>query len=231
MKICEMNPSVRPYERLEEYGVSALSDDELLAIVLRNGTKGKSSKEVAAQILAELSDSEGLSGLHDLTINELASFEGVGRVKAIQLLACLEIGRRSLRPNSSFRCQFINSEYAIRFFEERMSFLPQEEIQVVSLDAQNRLISCDVIGKGGISGVGVCERELFRFAVKTNAAGVILAHNHPSGDPTPSHDDTESTWRIMKCGAMIGIEVVDHIIVGRGLSVSMKKDGFMEVFE
>ena len=231
MKICEMSPTIRPYERLEEFGVQALSDEELLAILLRNGTKGKSSKEIASQILSDLRNEDGLCGLRDYTASELASFEGVGRVKAIQIIACLEIGRRSIRTCSWERQQFLNDEAAIHFFEERMSFLPQEEIHVVSLDAQKKMISCDVVGKGGISGIAVCERELFRVAVKANAAGVILAHNHPSGDPTPSRDDIEATWRLMKCGEMIGIEVVDHIIVGRGLSVSMRKDGFMEVYE
>lgn len=229
MKISEMNPSIRPYERLVEFGVEALSDEELLAILLRNGTKGKSSKEIASQILSSLSPDEGLNGLRMLTVRELASFDGVGRVKAIQMLACMELGRRSFRSYPIDRHRFLNDQNAISFFEERMSFLPSEEIQVVTLDVQKKLISCDVIGRGGIGGVGFCERELFRTAVKVNAAGLILAHNHPSGDPTPSHEDIEATWHLMKCGEMIGIEVVDHIIVGRGLSVSMKKDGFMEV--
>lgn len=229
MKISEMSPSVRPYERLEEFGVEALSDEELLAIVLRNGTKGKSSKDIASQILSELPDKSGLFGLHDLSVQELSAFDGVGRVKAIQIVACLELGRRSMRAFSNERTQFLDNGIAVKFFEDRMAFLSSEELQVVFLDTQKRMLACEVIGRGGISGVGMHEREVFRMAVKSNAAGLILAHNHPSGDPTPSREDIEATWRLMECGEMIGIEVIDHIIVGRGLSVSMKKDGFMEV--
>ena len=229
MKISEIQPALRPYERLEQYGSEALSDEELLAIILRTGTKGRSSKEIALELLSGLSPQDGICGLRKLTLSELSNFEGVGRVKAIQILACLELGKRSMACYHWEKVRFLSNEIAISYFEGKMSFLEQEEVHAVFLDTQKGLISSDLIGKGNLNGVGMCVREVFRIAVKVNAAGIILAHNHPSGDPTPSPEDIETTKRLLECGQMMGIEFVDHIIVGRGLSISMRREGYMEV--
>lgn len=229
MKISELHPSVRPYERLETYGAESLSDEELLAIVIRSGTKGKSSKDIASQLLSNAENPEGLSGLYKLTLKELADHEGVGRVKAIVLKACLELGRRSFMICGGLnRIQLLSCDIASAYFEEKMAFLDSEEVQVALLDNQHGLISHHVVCKGSVNGVGLCFRELFRMAVKENAAGLILAHNHPSGDPTPSEEDIETTVSLQKSGKLIGISVIDHIIVGRGISFSMLKNGLME---
>ncbi|MBP5417557.1 MAG: DNA repair protein RadC [Clostridiales bacterium] len=229
MKISELHPSVRPYERLESYGAESLSDEELLAIVIRSGTKGKSSKDIASQLLSNIDNPDGLCGLYKLTLKELADQEGVGRVKAIVLKACLELGRRSyMRYGSQSRIRLLTSDVASGYFEEKMAFLETEEVHVALLDNQQSLISHHVICKGSVNGVGLCFRELFRMAVKANATGLILAHNHPSGDPTPSEEDIETTLNLKKSGELIGISVVDHIIIGRGISFSMLKNGLME---
>lgn len=229
MKICEIQPALRPYERLEQYGSEALSDEELLAIILRTGTKGRSSKDIAMNLLSKLSPQDGISGLRKLTLSELSDFEGVGRVKAIQISACLELGKRSMSFTHWEKVRFLTNEIAISYFEGKMSFLEQEEVHAVFLDTQKGLISSDLIGKGNLNGVGMCIREVFRIAVKVNAAGIILAHNHPSGDPSPSQEDIDTTRRLLECGQMMGIEFIDHIIVGRGISISMKREGYMEV--
>ena len=219
MKISELHPSLRPYERLETYGAEALSDEELIAIVIRNGSKGKSSKDIASQLLSNSDNPDGLCGLYKFSLKELSEQEGVGRVKAIVLKACLELGRRSvLTYGCNNRLQFLTSEIAEAFFEEKMAFLETEEC----------LISHHVICKGSVNGVGLCFRELFRMAVKANASGLILAHNHPGGDPTPSEEDIETTAKLINSGKLIGISVVDHIIIGRGISFSMLKNGLME---
>ena len=229
MRISEIQPAQRPYERLEQFGSEALSDEELLAIILRTGTKGRSSKEIALDLLSRLSPQDGICGLRKLTLSELSNFEGVGRVKAIQILACLELGKRSMSCSHWEKVRFLSNEIAISYFEGKMSFLEQEEVHAVFLDTQRGLISSELIGKGNLNGVGMCVREVFRIAVKVNAAGIILAHNHPSGDPSPSTDDIDTTRRLLECGQMIGIELIDHIVVGRGLSISMRREGYMEV--
>ena len=229
MKISELHPSVRPYERLELFGAEALSDEELLAIVLRTGTKGKSSKEIASQLLSSKENPDGLVGMFALSLQELAAQEGVGRVKAIVLKACMELGRRSMMAyGSNRRLQFLSCEIATGFFVEKMAFLETEEVHVAFLDNQQGLISHEVLGRGSVNGVGLCFRELFRLAVKVNAKGLILAHNHPGGDPTPSDEDIETTKKLQRSGLLIGIHVIDHIIIGRGISFSMLKNGYME---
>ncbi|MBO4928662.1 MAG: DNA repair protein RadC [Clostridiales bacterium] len=228
MKISDLHPSVRPYERLEQYGAEALSDEELVAIVIRNGTKGKSSKEIASKLLSSPDIPEGLPGLYRLSLEELALQEGIGRVKAIVLKACLEIGRRCLFSGSGEQVRFLSEEIARQFFEEKMAFLETEEVHAAFIDSQKRLIKHEVVCKGSINGVGLSMREVFRTAVRVNASGLILAHNHPSGEVEPSIEDIAATKLLQNNGKMIGVDVIDHIIVGRGTSVSLLSQGLME---
>ena len=228
MKICELNPSVRPYERMEQYGATALSDEELLAIIIRTGMKGMSSKEIAANLLSSKQLINGISDLQRMTVAELSEFEGIGRVKAIVIKACMELGRRSMLSNSRQAIRFCNDETAKRFFEEKMAFLESEEMQAVYVDTQKRMILHETIGKGGINHVDFFVREVFRTAVRVNADGLILAHNHPGGSLDASDEDKTMTSLLVQCGQMLGIEVIDHIIVVKGASISMKNLGLME---
>ena len=229
MKMKELHPSVRPYERMESSGAEALSDEELLAIIIRTGTKGRSAKEIASQILSSENNPDGLSGLNQLSISELTDIDGVGRIKAIMIKASLEMGKRSVTAFSNDnRVRFLSEEIACRYFQEKMSWLDTEEVQVVYLDTQKRLIAHHVLCKGTLNSVGVSNREVFRIAVKVNAAALILAHNHPSGDAKPSEEDVQATKELQKSGQLIGIDVIDHIVVGRGVSISMLKNGYME---
>ncbi len=230
MKMREMNPSIRPYERLETYGAEALSDEELLAIMIRTGTKGCSARDVASRLLSQSAFASGLGGLSKVSLEELSEMSGIGRVKAIQLKACFEIGRRAFAENCPIEeSQFNNTEMAQKYFEGKMSFLESEEVHVALLNVKNRLIAHDVICRGGINNLSFIAKELFRLAVRTNASGVIIAHNHPSGDVTPSKEDVETTTKLIESGKTIGIEILDHIIVGQGRSVSMMNEGLMEV--
>ena len=229
MKMKELHPSVRPYERLESSGAEALSDEELLAIIIRTGTKGISAKEIAAMILSSENAPNGLFSLNQLSLSELSDIDGVGRIKAIMIKASLELGKRSAMSFSDDdRIRFLSEDIACRYFQERMSWLDTEEVHVAYLDTQKRLIAHHVMCKGSLNTVGVCNREVFRIAVKVNAAALILAHNHPSGDAKPSEDDIKATKDLQKSGQLIGIDVLDHIIVGRGVSDSMLKNGYME---
>ncbi|MBR2750212.1 MAG: DNA repair protein RadC [Clostridiales bacterium] len=228
MKMCEMNPCIRPYERLEEFGAESLSDEELLAILVRSGTKGKSAKDIATEVLSQVNLRDGLNGLSSITLEELSALEGIGRVKAILIKACVEIGRRCAMQTSLMdKVQFVSSDVAKSFFAAKMTFLESEEVHVALLDAKKHLIAHDVVSKGGLSSISFISKELFRMAVRVNAAAMIVAHNHPSGDPTPSEEDVETTRDLVHCGLMIGIEVVDHIIVGRGLSISLQELGLL----
>ena len=228
MKMCELSPTSRPYEKLEQYGASVLSDEELLAIVLRTGMKGKSSLDIANMLLSSPEMSYGLQGIQMMTVAELSQYEGIGRVKAIGLKASLELGRRCMTTNGIEPVRFLTSERAMDYFEEKMAFLESEEVHAVYVDAQKRLILHETICKGSINCVGVCMRELFRTAVRVNAYGMIIAHNHPGGILDISEEDVSATRIAVKNGNLIGIEVIDHIIVADRSSISMKKLGYME---
>lgn len=222
----ELPLSSRPYERLEECGEKSLSDAELLAILIRNGSAGCSSLELAQKVLLMDSRGEGLSFLRDLSIEELRACKGVGRVKAITLKAAMEIGRRSMRIDPFWKnMQIGGPKDAITIFENEMTHLKKEEVHTLLLDTRHRVIRHVTISSGGLASAGIYPRELLREAIKANAAAFVLAHNHPSGDPKPSPDDIATTKALQKAADLIGIELVDHIVVGHGSCVSLKELG------
>ena len=222
----ELPLSSRPYERLEECGEKSLSDAELLAILIRNGSSGCSSLELAQKVLLMDSRGEGLSFLRDLSIEELRACKGVGRVKAITLKAAMEIGRRSMRIDPFWKnMQIGGPKDAMTIFENEMTHLKKEEVHTLLLDTRHRVIRHVTISSGGLASAGIYPRELLREAIKANAAAFVLAHNHPSGDPKPSPDDIATTKALQKAADLIGIELVDHIVVGHGSCVSLKELG------
>jgi len=222
----ELPVSSRPYERLEECGEKSLSDAELLAILIRSGSTGCSSLELAQKILLMDSRGEGLSFLRDLSIEELRACKGLGRVKAITLKAAMEIGRRSMHIDPFWKnLQIGGPKDAISIFENEMIHLKKEEVHMLLLDTRHRVIRHITISSGGLASAGIYPRELFREAIKANAAAFVLAHNHPSGDPKPSPDDIATTKSLQKAAELIGIEMVDHIVVGHGSSASLKELG------
>lgn len=222
----ELPLSSRPYERLEECGEKSLSDAELLAILIKNGSAGCSSLELAQKILMMDSRGEGLSFLRDLSIEELRECKGLGRVKAITLKAAMEMGRRSMRIDPFWKnMQIGGPKDAITIFENEMTHLKKEEVHTLLLDTRHRVIRHVTISSGGLASAGIYPRELLREAIKANAAAFVLAHNHPSGDPKPSPDDIATTKALQKAADLIGIELVDHIVVGHGSCVSLKELG------
>ena len=222
----ELPLSSRPYERLEESGEKSLSDAELIAILIKNGSAGCSSLELAQKILMMDSRGEGLSFLRDLSIEELRECKGLGRVKAITLKAAMEMGRRSMRIDPVWKnMQIGGPKDAITIFENEMTHLKKEEVHTLLLDTRHRVIRHVTISSGGLASAGIYPRELLREAIKANAAAFVLAHNHPSGDPKPSPDDIATTKALQKAADLIGIELVDHIVVGHGSCVSLKELG------
>ncbi len=220
--------SSRPYERLETYGAQALSDVELIAIILRNGSTGLSSVELASELLALDSRKEGLSFLRDFSLEELRRSKGMGRVKAITIKAALEIGRRSMLQEPFWKNKQITCPQDSKvFFENMMVNLVKEEVHALLLDTRHRVIRHTVISSGGLASTGIFPREIFREAIKANAAAIVIAHNHPSGDPKPSPDDIATTNSLDKSANLLGISLIDHIIIGRGTSSSLKELGFL----
>ncbi len=227
-RIKDIPRTQRPYERMEQAGAAALSDVELLSILIRSGRSGENSLELAQRVLELDTSGQGMSFLYGIAREELISIPGIGRVKATQLLAAAELGRRAgMRSDASDRVRISSPEDVAGLLSGEMSHLPREELRVVCLDVRNRLIRTIRVSEGGLFAAVVSPRDLFREVIKTNASGVILAHNHPSGDPEPSREDTDSTRRMVQAGEMLGIRVLDHLVIASGGQVSLRKRGLM----
>ena len=212
----------RPRERLEHYGAGALSSAELLAIILRVGTGGENVVRVAERLLARF---EGLPGLAQATVSELCQEKGIGQAKAVQIKAALEFGRRLLVTAPHERPQMRSPADAANLLMAEMSLLPQEHLRTVLLDTRNRVLSIPTIYVGSLNTAQVRVGEMFREAIRANCAGMIVVHNHPSGDPTPSPEDVQVTRMIVEAGSLLNIDVLDHLIIGRQRFVSLKERG------
>lgn len=218
----ELTPADRPREKLARHGAAALGDNELVALVLASGAPGRDALAIANDLL---SHRDGLHGLARSGVDELAGRPGVGRVKAAQLVAAIELGRRTMvqapRARLSLRTPYEAAAHLMPAFGTR----PVEHFGVVLLDSRHRVLRTAVLAVGGLNGAVVQPREVFREAALGAAAAVIVFHNHPSGDPSPSPDDVELTRRLVAAGTLMGIDVVDHVIVGDGRYCSFKEMG------
>ncbi len=215
--------SERPYEKCLEYGESILSDSELLAVILRSGSHGESAVELARRILS-LPASTGLSGLCHVSIAELTSIRGIGKVKAIQLKCIAELSRRMARERTREGICFHDPHSIADYYMEDYRHEEQEKVLLIMLDTKNRLIAQQVISMGTVNASLISPREIFVAALKHRAVSIILLHNHPSGNPTPSHDDILLTERIARCGEMLGISLLDHIIIGDQKALSLREE-------
>lgn len=213
----------RPRERLARLGSHVLSDAELLAVLLRtgDGRSRRSALDLAAEMLSR---GGGLRFLARATLEELAGFRGIGLAKAVEIKAALELGRRVARDGAQ-RVRLASPEEAGDFLLEELRWAERETFQVVILDPRCQVLGVETVAVGAADGVAVHPREVFRPAIRRNATAVILAHNHPSGDPAPSADDVGLTRRLVAAGRIIGIDVLDHLIVGDGCFVSMRRLG------
>lgn len=215
----------RPYEKLEQQGARSLSDAELIAILLQSGLAGATAVEIANQLLSNLN---GLSGVYEASIEEICQIKGIGRVRAIRLKAAFEIGNRHLNSRrEEIRPALRRPDDIVQLMEPELRYLNREEFHIILLDIRQRMIRKIKISRGGLAAAVIFPRDIFREAVKANAAAVILVHNHPSGDAEPSPADLESTRKLMEIGQMMGVPVVDHLIVGAQGSISMKERGLI----
>lgn len=212
----------RPRERLARLGPAALSTAELLAIVLRTGVGGENALLVASRLLARYN---GLAGLARASLSELVAERGLGLAKASQLQAALELGRRLTVASPEERLQIRTPADAAAMLLAEMSHLEQEHFWVLFLDTRNRVLGSEPIYKGSLNQSQVRIGEVFREAVRRNCAAVIVAHNHPSGDPAPSPEDVAVTRDLVAAGKLLGIELIDHLIIGHGRWVSLRERG------
>jgi DNA repair protein RadC len=221
-RITDLEETDRPRERLAEYGPQVLSDAELLAILLRTGIPGENAVQVGQRLLKMLG---GLRGVHQAPFLELCGQKGVGPAKAAQLKAAIEVGRRMTTLNPEERSAIHCPADAAALVSYEMSLLVQEELRVFLLDTRNRVISIEMVYRGSLNSSQVRIAELFKNAIRSSAASIIIVHNHPSGDPTPSPEDVAITRAIVNAGKLLDIPLLDHIVIGRGIFVSLKDRG------
>jgi DNA repair protein RadC len=232
LRIQDLGESDRPRERLVRLGAQALSNAELVAILMRTGTRGLSALDVAHRVLSlgreGLLPAEepepGLRHLVTLTLEQLERVPGVGLAKAVQLKAAVELGRR-VATSQSARTSVRSPRDVSTLVMEEMRFLDREQFRIVLLDAKNHVLGVRVVSVGSLSSSIVHPREIFKEAIARSSAAIILVHNHPSGDPTPSREDVEVTRRLVEAGRLLGIEVLDHVVVGDNKYVSFKEKG------
>jgi DNA repair protein RadC len=215
-RIKDIELSQRPRERLEQYGAGVLNDAELLAIVLRVGMKGASAVQIGQRLLFLF---EGLGGLQRATIQELCQVEGVGLAKAVQIKAAIEVGRRISRLKPKERVIISSPQDVADQVQYKMVGLEQEELWVLLLDSRNHHIRTEQLYRGSLNSSSVRLAEIFKAGIRHNAAALIIVHNHPSGDPSPSPEDVHLTRMLIEAGQLLELPILDHIIVGmRGIS-------------
>ncbi len=221
-KISEGDPDVMPRERLELSGPEALDDHELIAILLRTGTAQEGVLRLSQRLLRE---SGGFVGMQRRDFRELLEFGGLGPAKAATLKAALEIGRRVARLPIEERPAISSPEDVVDLIGYEMAALEQEQLRVVLLDTKNRIIRVTMVYQGSVNEASVRIAELFREAVRANAVSLIMVHNHPSGDPTPSSADVALTVEVVAAGKLLDIRVLDHLVIGQARHVSLKRLG------
>lgn len=222
LRIKELPASEMPRERLRAFGPGALSDAELLAILLRVGVTGVNVKELAQQLLVEY---RGWSGLLRVDYQTLCRRHGMGDAKTATLKAALEIGRRMLLTEHEERFQIKSPTDAANLLMLEMGHLDQEHLRTILLDTKNRVQAINTIYVGSVNAAMIRVGEVFKEAIRWNSPAVIIAHNHPSGDPTPSPEDVQVTRQIVEAGQLLDIEVLDHLVIGQSRYVSLRERG------
>lgn len=226
MIIREMPESERPREKLMQHGSASLANRELIAILLGSGTKEKSALKIADELL--VLRGSGLRDLCYLTAADLSKIKGIGTAKASVLLAAIELGKRLAAETKTNVRRISEISDVLDICMQRMRYYKKEYFNALLLNSKGEIISEENISVGDLSGSIVHPREAFFEAVNRSAAAVIFVHNHPSGDPAPSSEDIAVTRRLCEAGNILGIKVFDHVIIGDGLHVSLKAEGYIE---
>ena len=220
--IKDLDQNERPRERLAKMGAQVLSTAELLAVLLRVGVEGENAIQLGQRLLK---DFNGLTGLQQATFSEICNQHGIGKAKAAQIKAAIDLGRRLAIKSTEDRVIVHSPEDAADMVQYEMSSLEQEQLRVLLLNTRNHILGVRTIYQGSLNSSQVRVGELFRPAIRENAAAIIVVHNHPSGDPSPSPDDVAITKAIIKAGKLLDIQVLDHLIIGRGRFISLNRRG------
>jgi len=226
MQIKALPKTERPVEKACSQGIEALSNAELLAMIIHTGTKNKSAIRLGEDVLSAFPD--GLSGLGDCCLQELMTLDGIGSTKACRILGAVELGKRIAAASARERLSIRRSDDIAKLFMEDLRYEKKEHFKSLLLSAKGDIISIEHISTGELSSTVVHPREVFSMAVRKSAAAVVFVHNHPSGDAMPSQEDVETTRRLTDCGVLLGIRVLDHIIIGDGYFSSMKEMGYIK---
>lgn len=221
-RITDLAESERPRERLSRLGPQALNTAELLAILLRVGVKGENAVQVGQRLLQNFG---GLSGLHKASMAEVAAEHGLGEAKAATIKAAIELGRRLAIEAPEVKPVIHSPADAAALVQFEMSGLQQEHLRVMLLNTRNQVLDITEVYHGSLNASMVRVGEVFTPAVRRNAASIIVVHNHPSGDPTPSNEDVTVTRAMVQAGKLLDIELLDHLVIGQGHFVSMKEKG------
>jgi DNA repair protein RadC len=222
LTIKELPPDERPREKLRLRGGGELSTAELLAIVLNTGMKGETVIDIAHRLLIE---HDGLTGLVRADLEDLCRTRGLGEAKASKLKAMLELARRISAAQPQDRPQIKSPEDVYLLLGSEMSVLDQEQLHVLLLDTKNRVTRNVMVYRGSVNSAQVRVAEVFRDAIRVNSPSIILVHNHPSGDPEPSRADASVTAEVVRAGDLLGVDVVDHIVIGDGRFASLRREG------
>lgn len=212
----------RPRERLIQFGAETLSNIELLAILLRTGSSKESVFQLAQKILTEL---KSIQNLYDVTIEELTKIRGIGPAKAVQIKAAIELGKRIVKKAPLDKISINSPKDVANLLMEDMRYLKQEHFITLLLDTKNNIVSKETISVGSLNSSIVHPREVFKPAIKKSVSSIVIVHNHPSGDPAPSQEDINVTKRLINAGEILGIDVLDHVIIGDLKYFSLKEKG------
>lgn len=223
----ELPVSERPYEKCEKYGAASLSDAELLAVIIKTGSKGERVSELANRILNYSKGKSGLIGLNYLTLEDFMSIHGIGRVKAIQLLCVTELTKRMAKAHLPKNAVLNQPKEIARHYMQELRHLDCEHVVLLLLDTKCHKIKDFVISKGTVNAALAEPREIFLKAVRYGAVNIVLLHNHPSGDVSPSNADISITKKVFQAGELLGIQLVDHIIIGDNRFFSFREKGMI----
>lgn len=222
LMIREMAPDERPRERMMHAGAHSLSNSELLAILMNTGMRGEPVTAMAQRLLT---DAGGLAGLIRMDLVEIAGVKGIGPAKASKIKAAIELGRRIAALSAEERPRIESPEDVTNLIGMEMAALEQEQLRVVLLNTKHHVLAVRTVYQGTVNSAHIRRSEVFRHAVRLNATAMILVHNHPSGDPTPSSADVSVTLDLVQAGELLEVNVLDHVIIGQGRHVSMKRLG------
>lgn len=212
----------RPRERMVEHGIASLSTTEILALILGRGTAGQPVMQISHQLLSGFGS---LKGIAEASLQDLQQIKGVGLAKAAQLQACAEIARRMQQAEVQDKTKLVNPETVWQLARSKVSHYHKEHYILLTLDVRQRLLGVDILSIGNLDAALVHPRETFEMAIRRHAAKVIVCHNHPSGDPTPSEDDVMVTKRLITAGKILGIAVIDHVIITHEQYYSLQEHG------